>query len=1851
MNKGLKQHTKQLKHTVGNASTSINLFKNDGNMHILLPLIATTGLNPFETSLIFNYQDKDVDGIFGKGFKLNHYAKITKNGNIVTLNNADGSVDTYEMNVYHEETQMKVTEVLSGESNVPSHYEFSDRSGNRIVYGTLSEYPIQLVSNKSTANNQSNEFINLSFIPTTKVINNGKGDIITFELNQNNKVSLITYKYNSIILEKARLTYQEDQLVAVEYMTPNNTITNKIEIQYADAEIVIIDVTTGYRSKFVFNSNRVDSVIDGYGVNMTSGHTSNIVYDDNKTRVTAWDGTFVEYFFDSDGFPLYQINNDGYAIEMEYDKTTKRLVAQSNPIFINGPQYDYCSDCAPINFELTNVTQTEVPLINMTAEQQRWVSLLGGSAKKFTHNGTGIGTVSFSIPIDCVATDNVTAVLFAKQKTDYSEANNVRINFLIGDGDKDFLKKPVADANYELIMLGANCTKTESEAKFEFTLKGNVSFEIGGIRLYKQDFGTFYQYDENTSNMTLMSKCGENAKISYDTTNNITKVTGFDSTIYNFEYNDQGYPLKSTSAYGVEIVNAYNEQYPSLLEKQTLSNETHTQKIETRKEYTSDGRHVKKEYDELDICVASKTYESDKLKTVTNALGAITEFQYQNDLVASMLLKGDSGELSSATYSYNERRQLKTVLLKNGSRYDFEYDHRGALLQIKLNDIVVFSYGYNTEGNIISQKFGATGDAYEFEYNTNNLVDKVYYVSSDGIKNLRFTYTYDQYKRLISIKDSVGQELATYQYDDVGNVNKVLTDNGSTSYSYDNLNNINTILRQWQRGAIHESFSGLARSQSTHPEKLEERFCGQGYFTTFNSNNATLNYNEHEKNPNQTEHTFGKDGALPYIVLDATKKLSYTISEHSYGVLEDGSAMFWFKPKNNEPQYLFSVRGSNRGDYISAYINQGKVEVDAHGKNTANTAWIRTDSEIKLNEWNFFAISYAFRNDEGAAPYCEISVTLNSETKSFKANGYLLDVNVATPTYYIGQCPGGESTSEYFDGEIACLYLGPRDYVIQRVVKEFKNITNDYIESCLFISDESETLDASETISFALSSSIANSFDVCPLNNNVSSIKGLKPTKYKRRIGVTEDKDKSFNFNFETLRYAYVADGSDLAYKFGQNNSGTIMMRVFTKETYNKQYLFEGIDANGWSLALYRDENNRLVVDHVGDRFVSDLIMSNNEWHTVGLSFDKNVVQDSAEEVYADEIRVFLDGQTFSVLAPFGFTDIEFSIGRKHDVETISGMLGSIEDCGAFNGQIEMLCANNAFNTIDKLNALMSQINPITKINEFDEFGRLKHSVVKNSDDVVMQVKTTYATRAEDPSYTSQQISSEEFDFPTGGYTRSYSYDTMGNVTSVSDTANGSHTYEYDQRGFLVRDDSTTFAYDSNGNITRKGSTTFEYDGTIKDKLVKVGNKTIAYPRADSLMPSSYDNKIFTFEGRRLVGIDIANTSGTQQYKYVYDDQGLRIKKTLVGGNTINYAYNGTKLVSEIAPSYRLDFLYDENGQLYGFIKDGTTKYFYVRDFLQNILGIVDTTGNYVVKYSYTAYGECSITYDTIGLACLNPFRYKGYYFDAESGMYYCQTRYFVPEWCRWLNADSPSYLTVDSIFGMNLFAYCCNDPINYLDEDGCISKFWKRFLVIVAAIVVVAAVVAVTVATGGSAAPVIVGALIGGATSFGISAATQYAQNGSVNWDEAIVDGAVGMAMGAFGGSAIGKLGLGISNGLISFAGEAAGCWIEDEALDWGNALAAGAAAGFMGIASGGGAQYGKTGARKAALATRKQIQQRYNSGGYRTQNNYEFGLKSNKGRIDRATKILNKVAINNILLDTVKTFGLNAIVEWFWG
>ena len=333
-----------------------------------------------------------------------------------------------------------------------------------------------------------------------------------------------------------------------------------------------------------------------------------------------------------------------------------------------------------------------------------------------------------------------------------------------------------------------------------------------------------------------------------------------------------------------------------------------------------------------------------------------------------------------------------------------------------------------------------------------------------------------------------------------------------------------------------------------------------------------------------------------------------------------------------------------------------------------------------------------------------------------------------------------------------------------------------------------------------------------------------------------------------------------------------------------------------------------------------------------------------------------------------------------------------------------------------------------------------------------------------------------------------------------------------------------------------------EYDSVVKDKLVKVGGKVVAYDATNPLVPTSYDGNTFTFEGRRLANIQ----KGGKVIDYTYNDQGLRIKKTITENGTsleTRFFYDDNKLVAEISPTHRLDFLYDENDRLYGFVLDKTAMYFYVRDALENILGIIDKNGNLVVQYAYNAWGKPESTTGTLATTVgeYNPFRYKGYYFDRETGMYYCHTRYYVPEWCRWLNADNIAYIRPDNAQQMNLFAYCGNNPISFWDPEGTKKTNWKAIGKILFSVFVVSALAVAAVLTVGTAAVIFTGAAIGA----GVGMATGIA-NGVIQGKEtgdylgAIADNMAtntisGAISGALAGSPIGLAGQIVGNALIS--------------------------------------------------------------------------------------------------------------------
>ena len=117
----------------------------------------------------------------------------------------------------------------------------------------------------------------------------------------------------------------------------------------------------------------------------------------------------------------------------------------------------------------------------------------------------------------------------------------------------------------------------------------------------------------------------------------------------------------------------------------------------------------------------------------------------------------------------------------------------------------------------------------------------------------------------------------------------------------------------------------------------------------------------------------------------------------------------------------------------------------------------------------------------------------------------------------------------------------------------------------------------------------------------------------------------------------------------------------------------------------------------------------------------------------------------------------------------------------------------------------------------------------------------------------------------------------------------------------------------------------------------------------------------------------------------------------------------------------------------------------------------MDETGTVVAEYSYDAWGECTIIEDTstCSIATVNPFRYRGYCYDSESGLYYLNGRYYDPEIGRFLNPDISIGGNLDYLSN-NLYCYCGNDPVDRVDANGC--KWWKALLNIVAAVVTVIA-------------------------------------------------------------------------------------------------------------------------------------------------------------------------------------------------
>ena len=196
-----------------------------------------------------------------------------------------------------------------------------------------------------------------------------------------------------------------------------------------------------------------------------------------------------------------------------------------------------------------------------------------------------------------------------------------------------------------------------------------------------------------------------------------------------------------------------------------------------------------------------------------------------------------------------------------------------------------------------------------------------------------------------------------------------------------------------------------------------------------------------------------------------------------------------------------------------------------------------------------------------------------------------------------------------------------------------------------------------------------------------------------------------------------------------------------------------------------------------------------------------------------------------------------------------------------------------------------------------------------------------------------------------------------------------------------------------------------------------------------------YEYCNFTYDGygRRLsksYSYD-PNPGSTSDYSYTYtttydyDTSGRLIHETCVETTTYTGGSSSTKEIT---------YLYDETGIVGAVQKVGSTEttFYFDKNIKGDVIGIYNSSGTKIANYSYDAWGNCTTkTLVANSFIAYNPIRYRGYYYDRETRLYYLNARYYDPSWRRFISPDHVSSLNPSAANGLNLYSYANNNPVN----------------------------------------------------------------------------------------------------------------------------------------------------------------------------------------------------------------------------
>lgn len=345
---------------------------------------------------------------------------------------------------------------------------------------------------------------------------------------------------------------------------------------------------------------------------------------------------------------------------------------------------------------------------------------------------------------------------------------------------------------------------------------------------------------------------------------------------------------------------------------------------------------------------------------------------------------------------------------------------------------------------------------------------------------------------------------------------------------------------------------------------------------------------------------------------------------------------------------------------------------------------------------------------------------------------------------------------------------------------------------------------------------------------------------------------------------------------------------------------------------------------------------------------------------------------------------------------------------------------------------------------DYDYLGRIKNT--KINDEVYNSVE--YLSKG-------NRTSSVVKKYIVGSDIYEYQYNKLNNIEKIILNGTLKSSYVYDNFERLMSENNydlnnrVDYVYDLEGNIQSVNtydlennslitSDNYAYDNNYQDQLIRFNDKIITYDGIGN--PLSIGEATLKWNmGRRL----IEYTKNNNNIKFEYDYDGYRTKK-VVNNLITKYCYEDSKLILENKNGEILRYIYDEVSGLIGFIYNDEM-YYYKKNNQNDIIGILNENLLEVVSYNYDSWGKLlnvsGTTPENYDIGLLNPFRYRCYYYDSETELYYLKDRYYSPTIRRFLNMDVVlnSESTVD---GFNLYAYVTNNPINKFDPNGNFSLF-----------------------------------------------------------------------------------------------------------------------------------------------------------------------------------------------------------------